>query len=144
MGQLTDTRHQHLHTALLIVALVLPIFEVLFLSQRFDAYTLVMRGDVSGWRSAFGYTGDMAKIAVLAIFTGLLILHKSLPLYAAGLHRQFSERRFLIGLLPHLFAYSALLYATNRIFADPQAAQTLHGVWFVVWFFTIMATFVTW
>ncbi len=144
MGQLPDTRHQHLQTALLIIVLALPILEVLFLSQQFDAYTLVMRGDVSGWRSIFGYTGDMAKIAVLTVFTGCLILHRHLKAYALALHQQFSERRFLAGLLPHLLAYSALFYATSRIFADPSVAQDQHGIWFGFWLATIAATSITW
>lgn len=144
MGQLSDARHQHLHTALLILVLALPILEVLFLSQRFDAYTLIMRDDVSGWRSLFGYTGDLAKIAVLTIFTGFLILHKHLKGYALALHQQFSERRFLAGLVPHLLAYGVLFYTTSRIFGAPSAAQGLHGAWFGFWLVTILATFITW
>lgn len=144
MGQLSETRRQHLHTSLLILVLVLPILEVLLLSQRFDAYTLVMRGEVSGWRSVFGYTGDMAKIAVLAIFTGLLLLHKNLRDYAMALHAQFSQRRFLTGLVPHLLAYSTLLYSTAKVFSDPQTAQALHGGWFGLWFASIIVTFITW
>lgn len=144
MERLTDTRNQHIHSVLLILVLVLPVLEVLLLSQRFDAYTLVMRGDVSGWRMVFGYTGDLAKIVVLALFTGLLLLHKNLRAYAVGLNEHFSQRRFIAGLVPHLLAYCALLYTTARVFGDPTTAQALHGAWFGFWFFSILATAITW
>ncbi len=135
---------RHLKSALILFGICLPVFEVMVLSQLFDAYSLIMHGEMSGWRKVFGYSGDIAKILVLTAFTAALLVHKQLLEYARKLVNIFDIGRFGRRGVPHAMAFGAVIMLTGKIYADPGAAQSLAPGWYALWLLSLIATFISW
>src|SRR5690606_34317942 len=118
--------------------------ESLFLSQSFDAATLVLDGEVTGWRVLFSHFGSLAKLALVILFaTGLLLQHK-FKRYWPQLCDSVSQYRFLLMLPVQLLCYSALYYCTFLIYEVPEDAQTLPAWLYALWLFALSATLISW
>ncbi len=135
---------RHLKPSLLLLGICLPVLEVMVLSQLFDAYSLIMHGEMSGWRKVFGYFGDIAKILVLCAFTAALLIHKQLLDYARKLVDIFEIGRFVGRCIPHAIAFAAVIALTAKIYADPGAAQSLASGWYALWLLSLITTLISW
>lgn len=130
--------------SLLLAGGILLGLESLFLSQSFDAATLVLEGEVTGWRVLFGHFGSLAKLALVILFaTGLLLQHK-FKRYWPQLCESVSARRFLLMLPVQLLCYGALYYCTFLIYDVPENAQTLPAGLYALWLFALSATLFSW
>lgn len=136
--------HPQIKPALMLLALAIIAAQVLWISQQFDAQTLTLKGDVSGWRSFFGQLGNIAKLCVVIAFTTALVLHTRFAPLWASLQQHISFRRFAKALPFQLGAFALLLLLTNKIFSDPKAAANLPLFYFATWLLACILTFVTW
>jgi exosortase E/protease (VPEID-CTERM system) len=131
-------------SALLLLAGILLGLENLYLSQSFDAYGLILRGEVTGWRAFFGQFGNLAKLVLVILFAFCLLLQHKFHEYWPQLLNNISQRRFLLILPFQLLAYGACYVLAQVIYADPAAAQTLPGVYYLLWVLSILLTLSTW
>ena len=130
--------------SLLLAGGILLGIESLFLSQSFDAATLVLDGEVTGWRVLFSHFGSLAKLMLVILFAiGLLLQHK-FKRYWPQLCGSVSEKRFLWMLPVHLLCYAALYYCTFLIYEVPENAQTLPAWLYGLWLFALAATLFSW
>lgn len=129
---------------LLLAGCILLAMESLFLSQRFDALTLVLQGDVTGWRTLFAHFGSLAKLALVMLFAiGLTLQHK-FKRYWPQLCNAVSERRFLLMLPVQLACYGILYYCTILIYSAPETAGTLPAWLYTLWLFALSITLASW
>lgn len=141
---LSITQSSQFKPSLLLLACIILGAESLYLSQNFDAFGLVMHGDVTGWRALFGQFGSLAKLALVILFAvGLLLQHK-FKRYWPQLCNAVSDRRFMLMLPFQLLAYVAFFQVTQLIYADPEAAQTLPGWYYLLWLLSLLLTLGLW
>ncbi len=138
------TRSPQFKPSLLLAGGILLGLESLFLSQSFDAATLVLDGEVTGWRVLFSHFGSLAKLALVTLFaTGLLLQHK-FKRYWPQLCESVSAHRFLLMLPVHLLCYGALYYCTFLIYAVPENAQDLPAWLYALWLGALSVTLFSW
>lgn len=138
------TQSPQFKPSLLLAGGILLGLESLFLSQRFDAATLTMQGDVTGWRSLFSQFGNLAKLALVMLFAmGLMLQHK-FKRYWPQLCNAVSEHRFLAMLPVQLACYGMLYYCTSVIYAAPEAAGSLPASLYTLWIFALFITLASW
>lgn len=135
---------QQTQTALMLLAALLLGAEIMWISQRFDALGLTLRGDVVGWRSLFSQLGNIAKLGVAVIFTTALVLHTRLAPLWHNLQQQVSLRRFCLLLPLHLAFFALLLRLTQTIFGDPSAAAKLPAHYYLAWLLACAGSLLTW
>lgn len=114
---------------LALVTLGLLLAEVAMLSQRVDAYSLVMRG-FDGWQVWFGYLGHAAKWAVVMVVSLLLLLSPVRRQWAERLAGCFSLKRSVIWLLFQLASFAVLWLVNDRVFGPDSKPTTID---FMVW-----------
>jgi exosortase E/protease (VPEID-CTERM system) len=130
--------------SLLLAGVILLGIESLFLSQSFDAATLVLQGEVTGWRALFSHFGSLAKLALVILFaTGLILQHKW-KIYWPQLCYGVSEWRFVWMLPVQLACYGALYYCTYLIYAVPESAGALPAWLYSLWLLALLITLISW
>lgn len=134
----------HWRSALLLACIALLFGEGLLVSQSFDAYGLVLHGNVTGWRAVFAYLGDLAKIALVTIFIFLLLAKSRIPEYWRELHQALSIRRVALCVGAQLVAFFALLAVTGHLFGRPEQAQDLPLWLFAGWWLLLLLTIGLW
>ncbi len=141
----TLTETPSLKTTLLLFAVAaVLLFEVLYLSQRYDAYILVMDSRGVGWRWLFGYAGAMAKVAVLFVAVLLLLLKSRLIPYGHSLALRWQASHRLPWLVLQGGAFALLLWATHQLYEVGRelAAQP---IWlFPLWGGAVLVTLLSW
>lgn len=133
------------HKALLQLGIVLLlVLQLMYGSQRFDAYSLVMGGAAEGWRGLFGYLGQVAKLAVLFVVLLGVLLQRELRMLWSGIQLEADIKRAGLFLLPQLLSYWLLLQSSITIFdfAD-KADQTDTGI-FLLWSLALMSSLLCW
>lgn len=139
-----DSSQDHWRSALLLACIALLFGEGLLVSQSFDAYGLVLHGNVTGWRAVFAYLGDLAKIALVTIFIFVLLAKGRIPGYWRELHQDLSLARAALYVAAQLLAFFALLAVTGQVFGRPEQAQELPLWLFVVWWLLLLLTIGLW
>lgn len=140
----TIVRSPQFKPSLLLAGGILLGIESLFLSQSFDAATLVLDGEVTGWRVLFSHFGSLAKLMLVIFFaTGLLLQHK-FKRYWPQLCDSVSETRFLWMLPIHLLCYGALYFCTFLIYEVPENAQSLPAWLYALWLLALSVTLFSW
>ena len=127
------SRHNQVQVAITLATLALLPAELLFISQHYDAYTLVMRTDLSGWRSAFAYLGQLAKLVTLGACLLILLLKNTLRQAWAVLLQGASRRASWWFRAAHLISFVCFLVLTEGIFADPHKAAGLPAMYYGLW-----------
>ncbi len=125
-----------------VISFLLLALEGLYLSQTFDAFGLIMQGDLHGWRWAFGHLGDALKIIVVTLVLAGLLLKDRLASLWAELVAATSWRQFAIYALPHLVSAAVLLLLSARIFSQPAEAVNLPHYLFALWLLSAFSTVV--
>ncbi len=127
------------------IALLL-VLQLMYASQRFDAYTLIMEGSTGGWRALFGYLGQAAKVAVLfAVLLGVL-LQRELRTLWGGICLEADIKRAGIFLLPQLLSYWLLVHSSIIIFdfAGPGHADQTDTSIFLLWCLALLCSLWCW
>ena len=122
----------------------LLVLQLLYISQRFDAYTLVMEGATDGWRVLFGYLGKAAKIAVLYVALLCLLLQRELRSVLHSVRLEADIRRVGVYLLPQLLSYWVLLQSSLLIFEFAGEAGQLGILPYLFWFGALITSLVCW
>lgn len=117
---------------LLGAGVILLGLQGLWLSQQFDAFSLVQTGVVSGWKLAFGYLGTAARWALT--FAGILavIMYPRLPGYWAALNEHANVRRTALAGAGQACSFALLWWLTIGIFAD-GGASAKSALWYISW-----------
>jgi len=134
----------HLRALLPVVAVLLLALQMLYISQRFDAYTLVMEGAVDGWRALFGYLGKAAKIVVLFVVLLGVLLQKELRSLWRLIHSEADIKRALIYLLPQLLSFGVLLQSSSTIFDHASEADQIDAYEYWLWCFALVINLGSW
>jgi len=138
------TRSQQFKPTLLLAGGILLVLESLYLSQSFDAATLTLDGEVTGWRVLFSHFGSLAKLGLVILFAiGLLLQHK-FKRYWPELLDVISVQRFLTLLPIQLLCYASLYYCTHLIYAVPENAHNLPAWLYGLWLLSLSVTLASW
>lgn len=130
-----DSFQRQVLLAILIVSL--PFFQLLSISLKFDAYTLVMHNTESVWQNLFGYFGQFAKVCVLFVFIFVLVIKDRLLGYAYIFVNQVTIKRVFLWLAPQLGAYF-LLYRLSYLVFAPDAPE-LSAFYYMLWLAAVCA-----
>jgi len=112
-----------------IFILSIPVLQLMYVSLSFDAYVIVLRDTVSGWKVIFGYFGQVAKILVLFTFVFFLLIKVRLAGYWNSFVLQVNISRALIWLAPQLGAFFLLFRLSQLIFTE-ESTNVAAGYYF--------------
>ncbi|WGL17779.1 exosortase E/protease, VPEID-CTERM system [Microbulbifer bruguierae] len=125
------------------IALLL-VLQLLYISQRFDAYTLVMDGAAQGWRISFGYMGQVAKIAVLFLVILCVLLQRELRTLWKIIQFEANVKRAGIYFLPQILSYWFFLQSSAVIFDDASDGNQAALSEFLLWCVELSACLLCW
>ncbi|MFT3928821.1 MAG: exosortase E/protease, VPEID-CTERM system [Spongiibacteraceae bacterium] len=121
--------------ALTVFAVCLLIMQMLFLSEQFDAYTLLQEHDIKTWQIPFAYSGHAAKLLLLVAAIYFLIRRSDVIALIGKYSRLVYPQHFarIIGL--QLASFITLLFFTGKIFSPAEfndpAGPTAYAIWMV-------------
>ena len=136
--------HVPLQVLLPFGVVLLLVAQLLYISQRFDAYTLVMANAAEGWRGVFGYLGQVAKIAVLWVVLLCVLLKRELPAISQRILQNADARRVGVYLLPQLISYWLLVQSSGMVFAASGSAVQTDGFTYLLWCLALAASLLCW
>lgn len=125
------------------VMLVLVV-QLLYISLRFDAFTLVMAGASEGWRALFGYLGQAAKIAVLFVVLLCVLIKKELPFIWRCIRREADAGRISAYLLPQLVSYWLLVHSSVVVFDSGGPVAQAGDFNYFLWGLALVVSLIFW
>ncbi|MFV8781865.1 exosortase E/protease, VPEID-CTERM system [Microbulbifer sp. SA54] len=134
----------HRKVVLQIGLVFLLVSQLMYVSQRFDAYTLVMEGAADGWRVSFGYLGQVAKIAVLFVVLMGLLLKQDLTALWKNIQLEADFRRVGVYLPPQLLSYWLLVQTSITIFDFAGSANQTDPFAFLIWGGALLSSLWCW
>lgn len=130
--------------ALTVFAIALLIAQMLFLSEQFDAYSLLRDQNIKTWQIPFAYSGHAAKLFLLAAAIYFLIKRGDILQHIGKYARKIYPARFARILGLQLLSFVMLLALTGKIFSAPELSYRPGALTYLTWAVCAIAVLALW
>ncbi len=130
--------------ALTVFAAVLLVAQMLFLSEQFDAYTLLLDQNIKVWQIPFAYAGQAAKLFLLVAAIYFLIRRGDILQLIGKYSRTVYPARFAWVIALQILSFAVLLSLTGKIFSPPELSYRPGPLTYLTWTLCAIVVLALW